>query len=105
MHAYPLHDNPNRVMPTVPGINAGSLVPSIGCDHWRTSPNARLRHRVTHTPSSKARPITGTPNEYALPSGHERPRAEVPARVKPNARKRRAMAQADHAMRLSMPWN
>lgn len=106
MHASLLHDNPNRVMPKVPGINATQLMPSIGCDHWRTRPTQSMCHRVTHTPSSKARPCAGTVSIYARPSGDfPTARAEAPARVKPNARKARAMARADHATRYAMPWS
>lgn len=101
MHANPLYDNPNRVMPKVPGLNAGQLMPSIGCDNWRTSnrsaPVPRLKHR--------ARPMTGLVDMTKVPAsfsgGRERIAVEM-TRPKISARKRRAMARAAHASALAL---
>lgn len=101
MHADPLRDNPNRIMPLVPGLNAQPLGPSIGCDNWRTSdrkpPVPRLKH--------KARPMTGLVDMAKVPAdysaGRERVTIETPRR-KVSARKRRHDARDMHAARLSL---
>jgi hypothetical protein len=101
MHAYPLHDNPNRIRPLVPGINAQPLGPSIGVDNWRISdkraPTPRLKQR--------ARPITGKVDLTKIPAsyrtGSERVVIEH-TRARVCARKRKAMARAAHASRLAL---
>lgn len=101
MHASPLHDNPNRVMPKVPGLNAQPLGPSIGCDNWRTSdrkpPVPRLKQH--------ARPMAGLVDLAKVPSDYSAPRERRTierARPKVSARKRKHDARDAHAARLSL---
>jgi hypothetical protein len=101
MHASPLHDNPNRIMPTVPGISGGSLRPSIGCDNWRTSNARPIKPRL----KQHARPTSGLVDLAKVPSYHSTGRETViiaPDRPKLSARKRRAIAKRDHALRLAL---
>lgn len=109
MHAYvpnPLTDNPNRVMPTVPGINASKLQPSIGCDHWRISATQKVWTRLPKGgPDRGARPMTGKVDLSQVPSsfnaGRERRTISTPA-PQVTARKRKAQARSAHAARLAL---
>lgn len=101
MHASPLHDNPNRVMPTVPGISGGALRPSIGCDNWRTSDARPIKPRL----KQHARPMAGLVDLAKVPSDYNAGRERVTIehkRPRVSARKRKHDARDAHAARLSL---
>lgn len=53
-----------RAAPKVPGINAGALRPSIGCDVWRTSAKQKVRRSAQ---LRKARPVAGRATDELAP--------------------------------------